>query len=74
MHEVVELRRLATPQELFQAAADELIHAATLAVTQRGRFTLALSGGSTPKSLYTLIAANASTILPWNQMFFFLGG
>jgi 6-phosphogluconolactonase len=69
----VDLRRLTTPQDLFQAAADEVIHAATDAVTQRGRFTIALSGGSTPRNLYTLIAANASVSLPWAQMFFFWG-
>jgi 6-phosphogluconolactonase len=67
------LRRLTTPQDLFQAAAEEVIRAATDAVTQRGRFTIALSGGSTPKNLYTLIAANASASLPWDQMFFFFG-
>ncbi|MGC2273679.1 MAG: 6-phosphogluconolactonase [Candidatus Sulfotelmatobacter sp.] len=69
----VDLRRLTTPQELFQAAADEVIGAATDAVAQRGRFTIALSGGSTPRNLYTLIAANASAGLPWAQMFFFWG-
>ena len=69
----VEVRRLTTPQDLFQAAADEVIRAAASAVTQRGRFTIALSGGSTPRSLYTLIAANAGTSLPWDQMFFFWG-
>jgi 6-phosphogluconolactonase len=68
-----ELRRLTTPQDLFQAAADEVIRAATDAVAQRGRFTIALSGGSTPKNLYTLIAANASANLPWDRMFFFWG-
>ena len=40
---------------------------------RRGRFTIALSGGSTPKNLYTLIAANASASLPWSQVFFFFG-
>lgn len=69
----VELRRLTTPQDLFQAAAEEVIRSATDAVAQRGRFTIALSGGSTPRNLYTLIAANASTTLPWDQMFFFWG-
>jgi 6-phosphogluconolactonase len=68
-----ELRRLTTPQDLFQAAAEEVIRAATDAVAQRGRFTIALSGGSTPRNLYTLIAANASASLPWDQMFFFWG-
>jgi 6-phosphogluconolactonase len=69
----VEIRRLATPQELFQAAADEVIRIAKDAVAQRGRFTIALSGGSTPKSLYSLIAANASASLPWEKTFFFWG-
>src|ERR1700691_3145894 len=69
----MEIRRLATPQELFQTAADEVIHTATAAIAQRGRFTIALSGGSTPRSLFTLIAANASASLPWEQVFFFWG-
>jgi 6-phosphogluconolactonase len=69
----VEVRRLTTPQDLFQAAAEEVIRSATDAVAKRGRFTIALSGGSTPRNLYTLIAANASTTLPWSQMFFFWG-
>jgi 6-phosphogluconolactonase len=69
----VEVRRLTTPQDLFQAAAEEVIRSATDAVAKRGRFTIALSGGSTPRNLYTLIAANASATLPWSQMFFFWG-
>lgn len=69
----LELRRLTTPQDLFRVAAEEVIRAATEAVAQRGRFSIALSGGSTPKNLYTLIAANASASLPWAQMFFFWG-
>ena len=69
----VELRRLATPQDLFHAAAEEVIGSTTEAVAKRGRFTIALSGGSTPKGLYTLIAANASSTLPWDRMFFFWG-
>jgi 6-phosphogluconolactonase len=68
-----ELRRLTTPQDLFQAAGEEVIRAATDAVEQRGRFSIALSGGSTPRNLYTLIAANASASLPWDKMFFFWG-
>jgi len=68
-----EIRILTTPQELFSAAADEVIHAATESVAARGRFTLALSGGSTPKSLFNLLATNARTTLPWDKMFFFWG-
>ncbi len=68
-----EIRRLATPQELFQAAAEEVLRVGAESIQQRGRFTLALSGGSTPKSLYRLIAANAPDRLPWSKVFFFWG-
>lgn len=68
-----EIRTLTTPQELFAAAAEEVVHAANEAVAQRGRFTIALAGGSTPKSLYNLVATNARTTLPWDRMFFFWG-
>jgi 6-phosphogluconolactonase len=58
---------------LFAAAAEEVVSAATDAVKQQGRFTIALSGGSTPKSLFNLLATNARTSLPWDRMFFFWG-
>ena len=73
MDSSVEIRVLTTPQELFAAAAEAVAQLAVEAVAERGRFTLALSGGSTPKSLYTLLATNARTSLPWDRMFFFWG-
>jgi len=69
----VEVRTLTTPQELFATAAEEVVLEATEAVAQRGRFTIALSGGSTPKSLFNLLATNARNVLPWDRMFFFWG-
>lgn len=68
-----EIRILTTPQELFAAAGEEVVRTTQEAVTERGRFTIALSGGSTPKSLYNLLATNARTTLPWEHMFFFWG-
>jgi 6-phosphogluconolactonase len=69
----VEIRTLTTPQELFATAAEEVVLQATEAVAQRGGFTIALSGGSTPKSLFNLLATNARNTLPWDKMFFFWG-
>jgi 6-phosphogluconolactonase len=69
----IEVRTLTTPQELFEAGAELVAHSAKEAVDERGRFTIALSGGSTPRSLYHLLAANARTSLPWDRMFFFWG-
>jgi 6-phosphogluconolactonase len=68
-----EIRTLTTPQELSGAAAEEIVHAANEAVAARGRFTIALSGGSTPKNLFNLLATNARNVLPWDRMFFFFG-
>jgi len=69
----LEVRKLTTPQELFSAAAEEVVRSAEEAVAARGRFTIALSGGSTPKNLFTLLATNARSTLPWDRMFFFWG-
>jgi len=69
----VEIRVLTTPQELFEAAAEEVLRAAKEAVEQRGRFAIALPGGSTPKSLFNLLATNARTVMPWDRTFFFWG-
>jgi 6-phosphogluconolactonase len=68
-----EIRRVTTPQELFELAAEEVIKAANEAIAERSRFTIALSGGSTPKSLYNLLATNARSQLNWERMFFFWG-
>ena len=73
MNSSPEIRTLTTPQELFAAAAEEVVRTANEAVAQRARFTIVLSGGSTPKSLYNLLATNARTALPWDRMFFFWG-
>ena len=69
----VEIRVLTTPQELFDAAAEEVVRSANQAVKERGKFTIALSGGSTPKSLFNLLATNARATLPWDRMYFFWG-
>jgi len=38
----------------------------------QGRFTVALSGGSTPKALYSLLASNYADFA-WNRVFLFFG-
>jgi 6-phosphogluconolactonase len=67
----MEIRTLTTPQELFAAAAEEVVRIAKESVAENRRFTIALSGGSTPKSLYNLLATNARSEMPWEQTFFF---
>jgi 6-phosphogluconolactonase len=66
-----DIRIFDDPAKLFLGAAEEFASQATAAVRSRGRFTVALSGGSTPKSLYTLLAQTPS--LPWDKIYFFFG-
>lgn len=73
MKSAAEIRILTTPQELSEAAAGEVVRDANEAVKARGRFTIALSGGSTPKNLFNLLATNARNALPWDRMYFFWG-
>ena len=57
---------------LFRSAAEEFISVGRSAIGAQGRFTVALSGGSTPKALYSLLATNYATF-PWNRVFLFFG-
>jgi len=63
---------LATAVDLFHAAAEEFVRVARTAIGAQGRFTVALSGGSTPKALYSLLAANYTDFV-WNRVFLFFG-
>lgn len=67
------LRIFETPADLFRGAAEELCKQALTAVAQRSKFSVALSGGSTPKSLYTLLASGAFPKFPWDKTYFFFG-
>lgn len=53
----VPRRIFANASELAAAAAAMVAEQAAAAVAERGRFEIALSGGSTPLSAYTLLAA-----------------
>jgi len=63
---------LATAADLFHTATEEFVRAARAAIGGQGRFTVALSGGSTPKALYSLLAADYADFA-WNRVFLFFG-
>ena len=63
-----------TPQALVEAAAEHILHHARQAIAARDLFTLALAGGSTPKSLYAMLAAPPfRSQLDWKKIRFFWG-
>jgi 6-phosphogluconolactonase len=61
-------------EALAKNAANRLLAAAQDAVAERGLFTLALAGGSTPRKLYMLLATDpAYREFPWAQTHLFFG-
>jgi len=61
--------------ELTVAAAERFALLAARAVEDHGAFSVALSGGSTPKALYRLMARDQTIRMkiPWPQVHFFFG-
>jgi len=55
-------------------AAEKFVEIANKAIEENGRFTVALAGGSTPKSLYQLLAGDKfKNQIDWTKVFFFFG-
>jgi 6-phosphogluconolactonase len=67
-----EIEVFPTAADLFHAAAEEFSRVGRQAIGAQGRFTVALSGGSTPKSLYSLLATSYPDF-PWARTYFFFG-
>ncbi len=57
---------------LYGAAAEEFIGCASKSIAGHGRFCVALSGGSTPRGVYSLLAERPAG-LQWNNIFVFFG-
>ena len=68
MREIVVLTDLAA---LAQAAADRFVSIAAHAIATNGRFTVALSGGSTPRALYAVLIDRLS--IDWPRVHVFWG-
>jgi len=68
-----DLTVVADASSLYQTAAQEFSRCAVEAVNARGRFSVALSGGNTPRSVYSLLAAEHKGTLPWDKIFVFFG-
>jgi 6-phosphogluconolactonase len=60
---------------ITRRAAEEFLKCVAEAVAQRGSFTVALAGGSTPRSLYALLSDDSTfrSKVPWDKLHFFFG-
>lgn len=62
-----------TTKEVLHAAAGYFVNAARESISTHGRFTVALSGGSSPKGLFELLASEYHSQVEWSKVFFFFG-
>jgi 6-phosphogluconolactonase len=70
----MKLHVSADAEELSKTVADWVTGYIREVLSKRNRFTIALSGGSTPKKLYQLLASDAyRNKIDWPQMHFFWG-
>jgi 6-phosphogluconolactonase len=61
-------------EELNNFAAEKFVEIANEAIEKQGQFAVALAGGSTPKSLYKLLASDEfRNKIDWSRTFFFFG-
>ncbi len=64
---------LPTNMALAERAAELIYEAAQEAIAARGRFTIALTGGSSPRQTYQLLAKAPPEQMDWSKVFVFLG-
>lgn len=60
-----------TTKEVLESAAQYFVKTAKEAIATRGRFTVALSGGSSPKGLFELLALAYHNEVEWAKVYFF---
>lgn len=70
---MIKLHRFPDLEALSRTAAQALTTVAKACLAAQGRFTLALSGGSTPRCLYEVLATDHPADLPWSATHLFWG-
>jgi 6-phosphogluconolactonase len=68
-----KVRVFENPQDLAEAAAKAFVEEAAGSIREKGRFTVALAGGSTPRALYELLATRYRDALDWSKIHVFFG-
>src|SRR5689334_9001110 len=68
----VEVKIVPDNATLARVAAQEFHRLAQAGIKERGRFSVALSGGNTPRAVYSLLADEHKE-LPWDRIHVFFG-
>src|SRR5688572_26187887 len=71
---IPEIQVLPDPKAVAEEASRRVVEASNEAVSSRGEFSIALAGGSTPKALYNLLAAEPfRSQVRWDRWQVFFG-
>ena len=62
-----------SPYELAEKYADEMVYMINESTKQKEAFTIALSGGSTPELLFTVLSGYSAKSVSWQNVHFFWG-
>jgi 6-phosphogluconolactonase len=62
-----------TENEVLDALAAHFVKIADEAISSKGKFSVALSGGNSPKKLYELLASSYRDKVAWEKVYFFFG-
>jgi 6-phosphogluconolactonase len=69
-----EIRVVSDPAALAQAATDVFVNLCDAAIKESGRFTVALSGGSTPKAMFNRLSDDTlRDLIRWDAVHLFWG-
>src|SRR5665213_3335395 len=60
-------------KQVLAALAAHFVKIAQESISARGKFSVALSGGSSPKALYELLASAFKDKVEWGKVYFFFG-
>lgn len=69
----MKLNVFETSQEVLEKLANYFTNAAKETIASSGKFSVALSGGSSPKALYELLASDFAEKIDWKIVYFFFG-
>ncbi len=70
---MMQIRVYPSRNAVARAAAAQFVSAAERAITTQGRFTVALSGGSTPHDMFRLLVDEDATTIDWARTQVFWG-
>jgi 6-phosphogluconolactonase len=71
--QTLQIKIFPTLDALSATAASAISELARNAISERGQFTIALSGGNTPRVLYEILAKDYNAAMDWSHVHFFFG-